>query len=225
MSKFGAPEYHSIASIIFENETIEAPFLKDIDESYGELRTLLPTLPEKVHIIFGTNYDYGDDGVTGSAVSPDAIQVGIDGQATDRARQHNSIRPLIFHEGYHMAQGFHLGSTYSALESAIYEGCATIFERDVAGSTPRWANYSKEGEATLQRWLDEISKISAEQYFEPTGETWRKWAFYDPDTDESWRIYKVGTWLVEKVTAQENKTIIELNSKTSEEIMSYLSTR
>lgn len=211
----------SVSVIDFENESIERLFLDEINESYGQLRQLIPSLPNQLKIVFGTNYDYGEDGVTGSAVAANEIKLGIDSRVEDRTRQHAKIHPLIFHEGYHLAQGFHLGSQFSALESAIYEGCATIFERNYAGSTPRWGDYSKEDPATLRRWYDAMKDISAEQYFEPSGETWKKWAFYDPETNESWRVYKVGTWLVEGILEKNNLDIIDLSSKTANDILSY----
>lgn len=206
----------------FENESVERPFLDEIGKSYNELRKLIPTLPEQLKVTFGTNYDYGEDGVTGSAVAMDEIKVGIDKSIQDRSKQYARIRSLVFHEGYHIAQGFHLGTQFSALESAIYEGCATLFERNYAGSLPKWGDYSKENEATLQRWFNEMKTISAEQYFEPSGETWRKWAFFDSETGESWRIYKVGTWLVENILRKNDADILDFSSKTARELLRYL---
>lgn len=216
-------ELKSIKVESFENELIETSFLNEIDTSYQELKTLLPSLPPTLRIAFGTNYDYGEDGVTGSSLAADKIHVGINPETEDRSNQLAKIRSLIFHEGYHVAHGFHLEAPHSsALESAIYEGCATIFERDYAGSSPKWGDYIKEDEATLHRWYEEMKTITAEQYFEPTGETWRKWAFYDATTDESWRVYKVGTWLVDTILKSRDVSIIELNAKTAEEILGYL---
>lgn len=211
----------SITVLHFEDEAVERPFLDEIQQSYTELRQLLPSLPRQLTITFGTNYDYGEDGITGSAIAADQMKIGIDKRIKDRAKQHAKIRPLVFHEGYHMAQDFHLGSQFSALESAIYEGCATIFERDYAKSTPKWADYSKEDTATLERWYNAMKDITAEQYFEPSGETWRKWAFYDPETDESWRVYKVGTWLVEDALKRTDLDILELSSMTAREILDH----
>ena len=209
----------SVSVVSFENEAIERLFLDEIHTSYTELRQLLPKLPSRLKVIFGTNYDYGEDGVTGSAVSSDEMKIGIDERIEDRTRQHTKIHSLVFHEGYHMAQEFQLASQFSAVESAIYEGCATIFEREYTESTPKWADYSKEDPATLQRWYDIMKDISAEQYFEESGETWQKWAFYDPETDESWRIYKVGTWIVEDILRKKNLDIIDLSPMTAKEIL------
>lgn len=207
----------------FENEPIETLFLAAIYSSYQELKSILPNLPKKLTITFGTNYDYGEDGVTGSAIASDTIKIGINPDVDDRSKQFAKIRSLVFHEGFHLAQGFYLeGRQFSAVESAIYEGCATIFERDYAGSAPAWGDYSKEDDRTLHRWYEEMKSVTAEQYFEPSGETWRKWAFYDAETNEGWRVYKVGTWLVDKVLKKGNISLVELSSKAADEIVSLL---
>lgn len=212
----------SIRVLSFENEAIDSLFLPKIKEAYDELRVLLPHLPETMNVEFGTNYDYGEDGVTGSALSPNSMKIGIRIDQEDRTSQFARIGSVVKHEGYHIGQGFYNSNPCSALEAAISEGCATIFERDYLGSDPKWADYSMHDEKTLQSWLDEIKTITAEQYFEPTGDTWRKWAFYDEETDTSWRIYKTGTWLVELVMSKTGLNVLELNSLSADEIISSL---
>lgn len=212
----------SIKVLSFENQAVNSLFLPKIKESYEDLRVLLPHLPETMNIEFGTNYDYGDDGVTGSALSSNSMKIGIRIDQGDRTPQFARIRPVVMHEGYHIGQGFYNAEPCSALEAAVYEGCATIFERDFLGSNPSWADYSMHNQKTLQAWLDKIKTITADQYFEPSGETWRKWAFYDPETDASWRIYKTGTWVVENVMRKTGLSAIELNSLSADEIMNYL---
>lgn len=209
----------SIIVAAFENEPIEQAFLGDINTSYNELKVLLPTLPETLKVYFGTYYDYGEDGVTGSALGVDSISIGINPEVEDREKQHDKIRSLVFHEGYHVSQGFHLERQFSALEAAVYEGCATVFERDYAHSSPKWGEYEKEGEDKLRQWYEAMSSITAEEYFESSGETWRKWAFYDPETDESWRVYKVGTWIVDEVMGKNKLSAVDLNHMTAEQIL------
>lgn len=213
------PEYSSISVAAFENELIEKDFLSEINKSYNELKELLPTLPQLLRVYFGTNYDYGESGVTGSAISADSIKIGIDPTVEDRSKQHTKMHSIVFHEGYHVSQGFHLGQEFSALESAVHEGCATVFERDYAQSSPKWGDYQKEGEEKLRQWYEAMKPITAEQYFEPTSETWRKWAFYDPETDESWRVYKVGTWIVDEVMRRNKLSSIDLNNMSAKEIL------
>lgn len=212
----------TIKVLNYENQAVNALFLPKIKESYEELRLLLPRLPDTMNIEFGTNYDYGEDGVTGSALSSNSMKIGIRIDQEDRASQFARIGTVVKHEGYHIGQGFYNSDPCSALEAAIYEGCASVFERDYLGSEPRWADYSMHDEKTLQSWLDEIKIITADQYFEPSGETWRKWAFYDPDTDASWRIYKTGTWVVENVMRKSGLNAIELNRLSADEIMNCL---
>lgn len=214
--------YETIKVLSFEDHAVNRLFLPVIKKSYDELSALLPDLPEIMNIEFGTNYDYGEDGVTGSALSPNSMKIGIRIDQEDRTSQFDRIKPLIFHEGYHIGQGFYNSSPCSAIDAAIYEGCATTFEREYADSSPEWGNYSEHTEETLSTWLHEIKTITADQYFESSGDTWRKWAFYDPETGESWKIYKVGVWIIEKVMSKTKLNIIELNSMTAEEILKKL---
>lgn len=219
------PNPNPIAVVGFEHEAIESEFLQEINESYDELKLLLPSLPETLRVHFGASYDYGETGMTGSATGADSIKVGIDPQVQHRTHQHERIRPLVFHEGYHVAQGFHLGNQFSALESAIFEGCATVFERDYAHSLPKWGQYQEEGDEKLLSWSEAMKSITADQYFEPSGETWQKWAFYDPETKESWRIYKVGTWIVDSVMNETGLTALDLNRMSAEEILELWNAR
>lgn len=218
-SEHPSSECGFVSVVAFENELIEKDFLSEISKSYDELKKFLPELPQSLKVYFGTNYDYGESGVTGSAISADSIKIGIDPNAEDRAKQHDKVRSIVFHEGYHISHGFHLGREFSALESAVYEGCATVFERDYAQSSPKWADYQKEGSEKLHQWYEAMKHITTEQYFEPTGETWRKWAFYDPETEESWRVYKVGTWIIDEVMDKNELSPIDLNSMSAEEIL------
>lgn len=214
--------HEAINVLGFEDRAVNSLFLPKIKESYDELRVLLPHLPETMNIEFGTNYDYGEDGVTGSALSSNSMKIGIRLDQEGRASQFARIRPVVMHEGYHIGQGFYNAEPCSALEAAVYEGCATIFERDYLGSNPKWADYSMHDEKVLRHWFDQIKTITADQYFEPSGETWRKWAFYDSETDASWRIYKTGTWVVESVMRKTGLNAIELNSLSAREITNYL---
>jgi hypothetical protein len=216
---------NGIEVLSFENEAINSMFLPRIKESYDTLRVLLPHLPEAINIEFGTNYDYGEDGVTGSALSPNSMKIGIRIDQEDRSSQLDRIQAVVMHEGYHIGQGFYNSEPCSALEAAIYEGCATVFERDTLGSAPRYADYSMHSKDELKKWLSEIQTINADQYFEPSGETWRKWAFYDEETDASWRIYKTGTWVVDRVMAQTGLRPIDLNVLSANEIIAALNTK
>lgn len=213
---------NSINVLSFENEAVEGLFLPAIKGSYDELRVLLPHLPATMNIEFGTNYDYGDDGVTGSALSPTSMKIGIRIDQEDRTAQFARIGAVVKHEGYHIGQGFYNADPCSALEAAVYEGCATIFERDYLGTNPQWADYSMHDDKTMRQWLDQIKTVTAEQYFEPSGETWRRWAFYDKETDASWRIYKTGTWLVEAVMRKTGLNALELNRLSAHDITNYL---
>lgn len=202
----------------YEDGGINKLFEPLIMSAYEEARYLLPKLPQVINIEFGTNYPYGEDGVTGSALSPDSMKIGIRIDQDDRTSQYRKVKQVVMHEAYHIGQGFYNSKPCSALEAAIYEGCASVFEKEYLSIAAKWTNYAQHTDEELFGWLEQIKNINADQYFESSGETWRKWAFFDPDTGESWRIYKTGTWLIEKIIAKNDVNSLELNDLNAEQI-------
>ena len=202
----------------YEDGGINKLFEPLIMSAYEEARYLLPKLPQVINIEFGTNYPYGEDGVTGSALSPDSMKIGVRIDQDDRTSQYRKVKQVVMHEAYHIGQGFYNSKPCSALEAAIYEGCASVFEKEYLSIAAKWTNYAQHTDEELFGWLEQIKNINADQYFESSGETWRKWAFFDPDTGESWRIYKTGTWLIEKIIAKNDVNSLELNDLNAKQI-------
>jgi hypothetical protein len=49
-----------------------------------------------------------------------------------------------------------------------------------------------------------------------------KWALYDKEADERWRVYKVGTWLVDRALQNSGKNILDLRKLSAEEILNLV---
>ena len=210
----------AVTIVHFENRDTEEPFAPYLENYVKEAQHLLPSLSRSINISFEDRDNFGEDGIDGFAKSKDTIGIGVDGSNKDRDCQKEKLRPLVLHEAFHITQGFtYEAGQFSALDAAIYEGCATIFEREYANSTPKHGDYSRESPAKLQEWLAAIRGITADQYFEESGETWRKWAFYDAETDESWKIYKTGTWLVDTILQQGSLDIIDLQGMSAAAVL------
>lgn len=213
------PHLNSLINVLsYEDREVNKLFEPLIMSAYEEVRYLLPKLPQAINIEFGTNYPYGEDGVTGSALSPDSMKIGVRIDQVDRTSQYRKVKQVVMHEAYHIGQGFYNSKPCSALEAAIYEGCASVFEKEYLSIAAKWTNYAQHTDEELFGWLEQIKNIDADQYFESSGETWRKWAFFDPDTGELWRIYKTGTWLIEKIIAKNDVNSLELNDLNAEQI-------
>ncbi len=204
--------------IHYQNEHTEKPIEESISGSYDEVRKLLPGLPEMVKIYFG---DYGilpESGVGGYAYSSDIITVSLDPDYKDKQKQLNNIRPMIFHEAFHLYQNYTGdGPQYSAIEGAIYEGMATIFEREHAGTSQPYGDYKHLPEAKLRQWSQKLYKFSAEEFADE--KIYRAWKFYHPELRERWIVYKVGTWITDQVLAKHKLTILDLSTKTGAEVL------
>jgi hypothetical protein len=194
--------------------------------AYEEVRQILSELPEDIHIWLDNWCLIPETGDGGFAYSPNELTIAYDIDFKDKALQQKSLRQTIFHEGYHLVQGHTNEQPHAqyktALDSAIYEGCAVVFERKYAGSDPLWGHYEKHDEATLTEWRNAMMKISIDDFVKNDGEIWRTWAFYDELTEERWRLYKVGTWLVDSALQRSGKDILDFRKLSAEEILDLI---
>lgn len=197
-----------------------------VEQSYEELRRLLPELPEDLTIWLDNGSLIPETGDGGYAYAPDIMTLSFDPGFADKAAQRRSLGQTVFHEGFHIVQGFtqegSRATRETALDSAIYEGCATVFEQRYAGSRRLWGDYAQHDEATLEKWREGLLAIPAAAYVANTDNVWQRWAFYDHETGERWRVYKVGTWLVERALQESGKDIIDLRTWTSADIRALL---
>lgn len=196
-----------------------------IDAAYIEVRKLLPELSADLQIWLDNRHLIPETGEGGYSYAPDIINIAFDLDFKDRHAQLKNLRATIFHESFHVVQGH----TYeqpralyeTALDSAIYEGCATIFEREYAHSDPLWGKYRQHDDNELQRWQEGLRTVSADEYYKDM-DMYEKWAFYDKDTGERCRVYKTGTWLVDKVLEKTKLNILDLRTKSAADIIDLL---
>jgi len=195
-----------------------------VEDTLSELKKLLPELPEQISIWLDSRHMIPDTGSGGFAYAPDIINISFDEHFPDKAEQLKYLRGTIFHEGYHLVQGH----TYerpvhqykTALENAVYEGCATVFEREYAQVSPLWGDYSRHSDAQLSEWQEVMAQITKAQYEEPGSKLYPNWAFYDPTDKQRWKMYKTGAWIVDRVLKKSEKDIRELRHLSAQEILS-----
>ena len=192
----------------------------------SEIRKILPKLPEPINIWLDTANVIPETGEGGFAYSSDTINISIDVDFKDKALQLHSLRGTVFHEAYHITQGHTFvepSATYaSALDGAIYEGCATIFEREYAGSSPLWGNYMQYSIDELAKWRDTMANIPYDDYQSESTGLWQAWAFYDPSDKQRWKLYKTGTWIVDEALRVSKKDIFDLRTLSAAEIRALL---
>ena len=205
-----------IKVIHYKNELTEKPLEVTISESYNEVRKLLPKLPKKIQIYFS---DYGiipESGIGGFAYSHDTITLSIDPNFQDKEKQLKEIRPTIFHESLHVLQKYTGESgPFTAIENAIYEGIATVFEREYCGVWQPYGDYRNTSEKKLKTWIQDLQRMSLDEF----EKNYKDWKFFHPKFKERWIVYKTGTWMIDQILQKNKLTVIDLSSKTATEIL------
>jgi hypothetical protein len=204
----------------------EAELRELVDGFAAEARALLPDIPDDA--VFDVELDPGSRllvpgyGVGGFAASPVHARIAFDPTVELEPAEHlRRLRGAVFHESFHLAQGF-VGSTAastrpSALDDAIYEGGATVFERERAGSEPPWGVYLDA--ETMLGWAAELAAL-------PPDYDVRRWKFWDAVSERSWIVYRTGTFLVDRaLAAGDGRRIEELAACSPAEILELAGVR
>ena len=207
-----------IEVINYTNKETEQSFESVVEKSYLEVRQHLWNIPESIDIYFAKDdMIVPETGVGGFAFNRHTITLSVEKDFPDKELQAADVRGTVFHESFHVAQHFTAEDGYhNAIHSAIYEGCATVFERDYAHSSPLHANYAAHSEEELQSWLKRLEEVGA-SCFEEDG-VWEEWAFYNEELKQRWIVYKTGTWLVDQILQKTGLTVLDFQDKTAEEI-------
>lgn len=196
------------------NITIANDVLPTLEKSYAEMRKLLPELPEALDIWLIHDFPMDFSGVSGFAYSPSIITIDFNPDFADKQLQQKALRATVFHEAYHLAQGHTSeegsASYTSALDSAIYEGMATVFERTYTDLKEPYSDYDATDKLLLQKWQSELAKITPEEFLANDGTLWRQWAFYDESDEFGWKLYKTGAWLVDRYLEKSGDDILDI---------------
>lgn len=205
-----------IKVIHYQNEVIEKPFEVTIVKSYSDVRKLLPKLPRTIQIYFSDSGIIPESGLGGFAYAHNIITVSIDPNFKDRKKQLADIRPTIFHESFHIAQNYTGESgPFNAIENALYEGMATVFEREYCGVWQPYGDYRKISKEKLERWTNDLQELSLEDF----KNSYRDWKFFHPKLKKRWIIYRTGTWMIDQVLQKHKLNIMDLSSKTAAEVL------
>ncbi|HSX44332.1 MAG TPA: DUF2268 domain-containing putative Zn-dependent protease [Candidatus Saccharimonadales bacterium] len=205
-----------IEVIHYQNKSNEKPLEASISKFYDEVCELLPKLPKSVKIYFSDNGIIPESGVGGYAFSHDIITVSIAPDFEDKKQLFKGVRPTIFHEVFHQYQNYTGESgPFSAIENAIYEGMATIFEREYCGIWQPYGDYRETPEEKLKQWINDLQELSLQDF----ENNYSDWKFFHPRLKERWIVYKVGTWIIDQILKKRHLTILDLSEMTATDVL------
>lgn len=200
----------------YPNNELQPIIVERIEQYFREVREIIPSLPVDIKIYFDQSLIIPGYASGGLAYDPTTITVGFD-EAFQGGDVWADLRATIFHEAFHLAQPFTFFDSrgnevpmHLPIDTAIYEGAATVFEREFADRTPGWAEYLDD--ATMNSWAKEVLKLD-------TNYDWQKWKFFDEETGRQWILYKVGVYVVDKALEKSGMSILDLREKDPRDIL------
>ncbi len=176
-----------------------------------EVAGLLRDVEQPVGVRFDNSVLIPETGTGGFADEGNMLTLAFDLDYQDKAAQLKNLRASYFHESYHVGQGWVGDMVLEPLPESVLEGAATVFERDRAGSSPGWALYGDE--AKMRNLYENVRALKA-------GYDVGRWKFYNPELNEKWVMYRVGTYIIDQVLKGHKKLNIEsLVAESPEDIL------
>ena len=175
----------------------------------AEARRLLPDLPLHIEMTVRPGGDViAETGETASVTPPDGLVWTVDPTRAGGvvAVANAWLRASLLHEFHHLVRSAD-ASPQSIVDHAIFEGMATVFERDVAGVTSPWGQYPPD----IERWAGELLQLPADASI-------REWLYDHPD-GRRWIGIKVGAFWVDRARAKSGKSAAELVATPVSEIL------
>ncbi len=183
----------------------------EVVSAFNDVAGLLENLSEHVNFFitpapWNTINETGDGGFTRDSR---LVIISLD---PDTAQGAGSLlkhaRSTVFHELNHCAR-FESGIWHATfIDNCIMEGLATVFERDYGGLIPLWGEYDR---TEALKWYEEIVRagesINSHHYM------------YSHPDGRRWIGYKTGTFIVDRAVENSDQSVMQLTSKTSEEII------
>lgn len=183
-----------------------------LTEADQDVRSHLPDLPSLIHVtVHAGDEVIPETGEVGLCEGPDRIRWTIN-PWDDRGPQAivtQRLRPTFFHEAHHAARYELIEAENSRLmDAVVFEGLATAFERDKAGSDPPYGQYDPdEARASIPELMDEPSHISRYEWF------------IQHRDGRTWIVYRTGTYIVDQVRRRSGETPASLAKTPTDEIL------
>lgn len=204
-------DVHLLSSDDYEFTADDAETIRhEASRAEPEVRDLLPGLRNRLNLVVTTGGGViPETGEVGFAASPDVVnwKVDVDYGVVDVASAH--LRHVLFHELHHCVRMVRHPSYYTVdwYDGAVFEGLATVFERE-AGWSPPFGEYPVD---EVEAWADQL-------FAQPVDHTFQHWKFEHPD-GRRWISYRVGAWVVDRAIERSGRSAAELVWEPTEAIV------
>jgi predicted Zn-dependent protease DUF2268 len=178
----------------------------------SELRILI-SMPPVLTVEFNNDFVIQQTGTGGHAdLRENKLYIAYDPKFKgNKNEQLHNLKGSFYHEAYHLAQGDVDWAHLSAIDEAILEGSATVFEQLKAGSSPLWGKLPDK--STVVEWYNLVTSLPAKY-------DRNKWKFYNEELREPWILYRVGVFIIREALNKDKKlTIEELATMSAERIL------
>ena len=189
-----------------------------LTDSKKEISKLLPKLPNGIKVIIEVvDWDIDEvGGVTGRAESnsPPLVMIQVSNKFPGGivSAINAGLRSTIFHEFHHLSLGWAIKDNRFVPEiprAAIIEGLAEVFAEVYTGVVFEENQVPENVDGN--NWVKEILAL-------PKDADYQKWMFQHPDGRTSIG-YRTGNYLVRQAMFNSGKTILELSSITSSDLL------
>ena len=179
------------------------------NETTRDARQLLPSLPQTLvlEVIPRDEEVIEELGYMGETAG-DTVYWGVrpDPRKGITVIAETYLRPLLFEMFLRMVRTESLGYGRSLADHMIGSGLETVFARDFAATTYPWTTYPPE----VADWVTELLAL-------PPGEH-HPWMVRHPD-GRRWIGIKAGTYLVDRAIQASGKSVVDLVSTPTDEII------
>lgn len=183
----------------------------EVRRAYKDASKLLPFGSKQLNFFVQPN-SYGvipETGSGGKTINSELVMLVFDPKlALGEEVILKSTRATVFHEMNHAARWHKSIWHTSALDMCLFEGLATVFEREHAMAKPLWGDYDQ---SLIRGWLKEVSGL-------PDGVLRDDYYFNHPD-GRRWIAYKVGTYIIDEAIKHSGKTVVELTQMECADIL------
>jgi uncharacterized protein YjaZ len=180
-----------------------------------EVRQILPGIPDEIELAVQTGaMVIPETGANGTAISAQRVVFTVDparpGGITAVASEH--LRHTLYHEFHHLARSWVIFPPLQQerfIDGVVAEGLASAFERDFAGYSGFWHQYSEE----VGAWVDELLPL-------PVTAPIMHWMYMHPDGRRAIG-YRAGTYIADRAMAESGLSAADLVNTAARDVLRF----